>query len=149
MPITVRPGERVSVLIVDDEPEIREMLREFLESMDCFNFIVEAEDGHRAITKAQNQRFDLIISDFKMPKMDGLSFIKHLRASKDDKNIKTPFLFLSGNFTKDTIALALEKEVRYFIAKPFNGETFVQKVEEILLKEKRDKIKPVALKRAQ
>lgn len=146
MPITVKPGERVSVLIVDDEADIREMLREFLHSMDCFDFIVEAEDGHRAITKAQNQKFDLIISDFKMPKMDGLSFIKHLRASKDDKNLRTPFLFLSGNFTKDTIAKALEKEVRYFIAKPFNGEAFVQKVEEILLKERKEKVRPIPLK---
>ena len=59
MPITVKPGERVSVLIVDDEADIREMLKEFLHSMDCFDFIVEAEDGHRAITKAQNQKFDL------------------------------------------------------------------------------------------
>ncbi|MBJ00486.1 MAG: response regulator [Halobacteriovoraceae bacterium] len=149
MPITVKPGERVSVLIVDDEADIREMLKEFLHSMDCFDFIVEAEDGHRAITKAQNQKFDLIISDFKMPKMDGLSFVKHLRSSKDDKNLRTPFLFLSGNFTKDTIAKALEKEVRYFIAKPFNGEAFVQKVEEILLKERREKVRPIPLKAAQ
>ena len=149
MPITVKPGERVSVLIVDDDADIREMLKEFLHSMDCFDFIVEAEDGHRAITKAQNQKFDLIISDFKMPKMDGLSFVKHLRSSKDDKNLRTPFLFLSGNFTKDTIAKALEKEVRYFIAKPFNGEAFVQKVEEILLKERREKVRPIPLKAAQ
>ena len=96
-----------------------------------------------------NSEFDLIISDFKMPKMDGLSFVKHLRSSKDDKNLRTPFLFLSGNFTKDTIAKALEKEVRYFIAKPFNGEAFVQKVEEILLKERREKVRPIPLKAAQ
>ena len=146
MPIAPKLGEKLSVLIVDDEDEIREMLREFLQSMRCWDFIVEAEDGHRAISKAQNQRFDLIISDFKMPKMDGLSLIKHLRATKEDQNQKTPVLFLSGNFTKETIAKALSQEVKYFMAKPFNGESFIEKVEEILTKERKEKLKVIPQK---
>lgn len=143
---TLKSGNKLSVLVVDDEVEIREMLKEFLSSMGCWDFIVEAEDGHRAIAKAQNQRFDLIVTDFKMPKMDGLSLVKHLRATKEDQNQRTPVFFLSGNFTKETIAKALSQEVRYFMAKPFTGDAFIKKVEEILQKEKKEKLKTITQK---
>ena len=80
-----------NILIVDDEPQIREIVKEVLIQND--HRVAEASDGLEAIERLQHSFFNLIISDFTMPQMGGLGILKHLRKN----SIRTPVLILSGS----------------------------------------------------
>lgn len=128
---------------MDDEDDIRETLRMFLEMMELFTFIVEAKDGADAFQKAQNQNFDLIITDLLMPRVRGIEFIENYFNFEENKRIekKTPFIILSANVTGEEISKAIELGVRNVVTKPCTAEDFIQKVSEVLRKYKREKIK--------
>ena len=80
------------ILVVDDEQEIREVLKEYLEYNEHDGFeAVLASDGLEAIKLCENQTFDLVIMDIMMPKMDGMSALKEIR-----KNQNTPIIVLSA-----------------------------------------------------
>jgi CheY-like chemotaxis protein len=80
-----------NVLIVDDEPQIREIVKEVL--VQNGHRVSEASDGLEAIERLTNSFFNLIISDFTMPRMGGLGILKYLRKN----NLKTATVILSGS----------------------------------------------------
>lgn len=143
MKLQLRAGEKLSVLVVDDEADIRETLVMFLEMMDIFSFIVQADDGSDAFRKCQNQKFDLIVTDLMMPKMRGIELIRSFKAYEKKQKIEepTPFIILSANITGDEVKKALHFGVKYLVTKPCTAEAFVQKVTEVLAREKKDKVK--------
>ena len=73
-------GQR-HLLVVDDDPDMRNLLRQTLEKEGCF--IVEAEDGLAALESLQTHKPDLILLDLEMPRMDGLTFAHEIRARED------------------------------------------------------------------
>jgi CheY-like chemotaxis protein len=142
--VTLKPGNKLSVMVVDDEEDIRETLKMFLEMMDLFTFIVEAEDGSDGLRKAENQSFDLIITDLMMPKVRGIELIQKLRSYEEKKGeYRTPIAILSANVTSEEVQKAIHFGVKYVVTKPCSAEDFVEKVQNILIKEKRDKIKVI------
>ena len=143
MHITVRPGERLHALVVDDEGEIRETLIAFLESMDLFTTIIEASDGAEAMRKCQNQQFDVIITDLMMPKVRGTEFIINYRdfVKRNKVEAPSPIAILSANLTSTEVKKALSFGVKYLLTKPCSIEDFINRVSEILIKERREKIK--------
>ncbi|MCZ6601527.1 MAG: response regulator [Planctomycetota bacterium] len=80
-----------NVLIVDDEPEIREIVREIL--VQNGHRVTEATDGLDAVERLTHSHFDLIITDFTMPRMGGLGILKYLRKN----GVRTPTVILSGS----------------------------------------------------
>ena len=80
-----------NVLIVDDEPQIREIVKEVL--VQNGHRVAEAADGLEAIERLQNSFFNLIITDFTMPQMGGLGILKYMRKNK----IRTAVVILSGS----------------------------------------------------
>jgi YesN/AraC family two-component response regulator len=141
MNISLRPNEKLSVLIADDEVDIRETLVAFLEMMDCFTFISEASDGAEAYIKYQNQNFDFVITDLMMPKVRGIEFIERLQ--KDcarKKKPLTPTMILSANVTGDEVKKAIPLGVKYVMTKPCTAEQFIDKVAEVIQKEFRSKV---------
>jgi YesN/AraC family two-component response regulator len=141
--LELKPNEKLSVMIVDDEEDIRETLRMFLEMMEIFTSIVEAEDGGDAMRKTENQKFDLIITDLMMPKVRGIQLIEKFKREEKKKAEPnpTPFIILSANVTGDEVTKAIHFGVKYVITKPCSADEFVNKVQEVLVKEKRSKIK--------
>ena len=105
----------MKILIVDDNPTERKLLRRILEKQDCE--VLEAADGEEGIQMAGAHRPDLIISDALMPKMDGFNFLRILR--KDPELQKIPFVFYSAVYTglKDE-DLAVSLGASAFIVKP-------------------------------
>ena len=79
------------VLLIDDELEILEVLKLILTHAG-FEVSV-AENGETALTKLGENNFNVVVCDYKMPKMDGISLLKIVRQHKD----YTPFIFFSGN----------------------------------------------------
>ncbi len=101
-----------SILIIDDEKAIRYALREILEHEG--HKVEEAEDGASGLDKAKKGKFDLVLCDIKMPKMDGLEVLEKLHAHNED----LPVVMISGHGTIDTAVDALKKGAFDFIQKP-------------------------------
>lgn len=141
MPVTVKFGEKLSALLVDDADETRGPLMALLENMDCWAFIVEAQSEPQALLKVQNQTFDLILLNLNQPKACEFEFIQDLKHIEKEKTNPTPILILSEDFTGDDIETLLEFNIKYVLTKPCSPEAITEKVEEILVREKEEKIK--------
>lgn len=100
------------ILIVDDEPSIRSTLREILE-FEKYQ-VEEAADGMECIARVQREKFDALILDIKMPKMDGLEALERLQILRPE----LPVVMISGHATIDIAVEAVRKGAFDFIQKP-------------------------------
>jgi len=101
-----------TILIVDDERSIRNTLKEILEFE---NYQVDtANDGQDAIDKVANKPYDVVLCDVKMPKVDGLEFLAHVKSNKFDGQV----IMISGHLTIDTAVEATRMGAFDFIEKP-------------------------------
>ncbi len=139
-------GKRLSVLVVDDEPDIREILKTFLEMMEVFDFIIEAGDGAEAFNKCQIQQFDLIITDLMMPKVKGITFIENMlkKEKKLQEKDRSSFIILSGNVTNTEVAHAVGLGIKNILIKPCSSEQLMEKVKVVLSTEKSEKVKVIS-----
>ena len=102
------------ILVVDDESDVRELLRKFLTRR---GYEVDtASDGMAAIEAIRDNHPDIVLLDIRLPKIDGLSVLRRLRDDADDVAIIT----MSGIADEDTARQSLELGAADFITKPFN-----------------------------
>lgn len=102
------------VLVIDDEKAIRRSIKEILE-FEKYE-VDEAEDGVQGFGMAQKNNYDVILSDIKMPKMDGLE----LQNKLNEANISSALIIMSGHGTIDTAVDAVKKGAFDFLAKPID-----------------------------
>jgi len=100
------------ILIVDDEVPIRRTLRDILE-FEGYE-VDEASDGLECVAKVQKEKYDVIITDIKMPRMDGIEALERLQILSPE----TPVIMVSGHGTIDTAVEAVKKGAFDFISKP-------------------------------
>ena len=100
------------VLIVDDEKSIRRTLRDILE-FEKYE-VEEASDGMECLVKLKQSRYDVVIMDIKMPKMDGMEALERVQILAPD----TPVVMISGHANIDTAVEAVKKGAFDFISKP-------------------------------
>lgn len=112
-------------LVVDDSSTMRRIIKNTLKRIG-YEDIVEAENGQDGLTKLGG--IDIILTDWNMPEMDGLEFVKNVRGS----NPTIPILMVTTNAAKDDIVSALKNGVNNYIVKPFTPETLKEKVEAVL-----------------
>lgn len=103
-----------SILVVDDELLIRDLLYDFFTGQGWD--ISVAEDGEKALEIMRARKFDLVLTDIKMPAMDGLALTSHVKQS----NPELPVVLMTGFPSVDTAVEALRKKVDDYIIKPFN-----------------------------
>lgn len=100
------------ILIVDDERSIRSTLSEILQHE---GYKVElAENGEEGLAKFNNNPFDVVLCDIKMPKMDGMEFLEKARQSNPD----IPLIMISGHGTIETAVEAVKKGAFDYVSKP-------------------------------
>ena len=125
--------ERMIVLVVDDDEVVRKIVIEHLTSFGFKNFL-EARDGAEAFRFVvdQIQRIDLIISDWEMPRTDGLTFLRAVRAHKH--RAETPFIMITSQQSQERMKISSAKKhlVNSYIVKPFRGEILREKVFQVL-----------------
>ena len=100
------------ILIIDDEKAICNTLKEIL-SYEKYEVDI-ANDGAEGIKKAETGNYDLVLSDIKMPKMDGIEVLQKLQEMNPD----LPVVMISGHGTIDTAVDALKKGAYDYISKP-------------------------------
>ncbi len=102
------------LLIIDDEKSIRKTLREILE-YEKYQ-VDEASDGAEGIAMIQKEKYDIVLCDIKMPKMDGIELLDKVMQLSSD----TPVVMISGHGNIETAVEAVKKGAFDFIAKPLD-----------------------------
>ncbi len=113
------------VLIVDDEENIREGLREYAEFEG--HTVTEAVDGMDAVNKCKNNDFDVIIMDIMMPRLDGFSACKEIRKIKD-----IPVLMLSARGEEYDKLFGFELGIDDYVVKPFSPKEVMARINVII-----------------
>lgn len=120
-------GRMGRVLLVDDEAAVRGTLRAVLESQgyECD----EAEHGAEALTILEQQHFDLIITDNKMPVLNGVEFLKQYSQKPDPK---PPVIFFTGDISDEEKDLAMKAGARAVLQKPPNFGEIISAVQQAI-----------------
>ncbi|MDA8161751.1 MAG: response regulator [Desulfobacteraceae bacterium] len=118
----------IKVMIVDDFATMRRIVKNILAQLGFKNFI-EADDGSTAWDILKKEEVGLIVSDWNMPKMTGIEFLKKVRA--DEKLKDLPFLMVTAEAQKENIVEAVKARVSNYIVKPFTPETLGEKIQKI------------------
>lgn len=113
------------ILVVDDEENIREVLKEYAEFEG--HDVDEAEDGMEAVEMARNNDYDIIIMDIMMPRLDGYSACKEIR-----KFQSTPVLMLSARGEEYDKLFGFELGIDDYVVKPFSPKEVMARVNAII-----------------
>lgn len=118
------------ILVADDMPTIRELVKNQLKNLG-FKNIIEASDGEAAMNLVISNTtvgtpIGLVVSDWNMPKMSGLEFLKQIRASTDWANL--PFILLTSESERDQVTEAILAGVSQYLVKPFAAKSFEEKL---------------------
>tara|TARA_Y100000746_G_C15282073_1_gene358079 strand:- start:157 stop:597 length:441 start_codon:yes stop_codon:yes gene_type:complete len=117
--------EKLRILVVDDEEEIRNLLQGVLRDLGIVRVHL-AENGAMAWQRLSRSEldYDLVISDWLMPRMDGLELLNKMRKCGS----KTPFMMLTVKVTVEAVAAAKAAGVTIYLAKPFTYSDFSKKI---------------------
>jgi PAS domain S-box-containing protein len=128
---SISENSRKTILLVEDEEIIRDMMREIL--LNAGYDITVAKNGIEAfkVCETSGKTFDLVITDFNMPEMNGRELAEKLKAVCGS----TEILFISGYTDDEDFLQEISNSDKNFIAKPFSPEILVLKVKKILAKD--------------
>jgi two-component system chemotaxis response regulator CheY len=119
-------ANHLSVLIVDDQMSMRGITRNALHQLGVTK-ITEARNGNEALTMLDG--VTLVISDWNMPDMDGLTLLRTVRSRPATKTM--PFIMCTGNASSDFVQSAIKAGVNNYIVKPFDFNTFKKRIEQV------------------
>jgi DNA-binding response OmpR family regulator len=111
------------ILIVDDDPELRDALTEQLSVYEEFE-AAAAEDGSRGMQAAKEGQIDLVIMDVGMPDIDGREAVRILRRN----GFKAPIIMLTGHDTDSDTILGLELGANDYVTKPFRFAVLLARI---------------------
>ena len=126
-PNPMNPNHRF--LVVDDFAPMREIIRKVLQELG-YEHIQEANDGATALPLLQATHFDLLITDWNMPKLAGIDLLRAVRA--EPKTAKLPVLMVTAEVKREQIIAATQAGVNGYIIKPFTPSALAAKVQQIL-----------------
>ena len=118
----------ISALIVDDQQTMRSLVRTGLNQLGITN-TREAADGEDALRALIARSAHLVISDFNMPKMDGLQLLRAIRSHEPIKGVA--FIMLTGRADRELVQRAAQFGVNNYLVKPFTVATLREKIEQV------------------
>ncbi|MGE5226097.1 MAG: response regulator [Planctomycetaceae bacterium] len=120
------------ILVIDDEPDVRWMLRLSLERLG--HEVLLAEDGLRGVAMAQRQKPDVVVLDLMMPVMDGYGVLDAMQ--RDPRTARLPILVLTAKALPDEEERVTEAGARRFVTKPFDPLDLAAALEELLVEDR-------------
>lgn len=118
----------IKVLVVDDQMTMRALVRSALQQIGMTD-VADAVDGEDGLKQLAARPVELIISDYNMPKVDGLEFLKSVRGNERTK--KSAFIMLTGRSDKELVQRAVQYGVNNYLAKPFTTAELKKKIEQV------------------
>lgn len=118
-----------NIILIDDEELTQELIKHMLSDLTCGE-VALFSSSQKALQRLQKSPdfFDLVISDWEMPGMDGLEFLRVFRQF----NKETPVLMVTGNTSRELVMEAIQAGVSDFLAKPFTTRDLLGKVEKLV-----------------
>ncbi|MBA6098028.1 response regulator [Pseudomonas juntendi] len=123
---------KVNVLVVDDAPFIRDLVRKCLRSAFPGMTIDDAVNGRKAMAMLGKEAFDLVLCDWEMPEMSGLELLTWCRQQPALKQLQ--FIMVTSRGDKENVIQAIQAGVSDFVGKPFTNEQLLTKVKKALTK---------------
>lgn len=117
------------LLLVDDSATMRRIIRSNLKFAG-YDDVVEAGNGVEGLSCLAAHPIDLVVTDWNMPEMNGIEFVKAIRSQDQFKGL--PILMITTVAERENIMMALSAGVTNYIVKPFDAETLKKKLEQIL-----------------
>jgi two-component system chemotaxis response regulator CheY len=123
--------KNIKILVVDDFPTMRRIIRNLLKELEFVN-VDEAEDGAIGLEKLKGGNYGFVVSDWNMPNMDGLAMLQAIRA--DPTMAKLPVLMVTAEAKKENIVAAAQSGANGYVVKPFTAITLEEKITKIFEK---------------
>jgi two-component system chemotaxis response regulator CheY len=121
--------KNMSILVVDDFPTMRRIVRTLLKELGYAN-VDEAEDGVAGLARLRGGNFDFVVSDWNMPNLDGLAMLKEIRADAALSHL--PVLMVTAEAKKENIIAAAQAGANGYVVKPFTAGTLDEKLSKII-----------------
>ncbi len=119
----------MKVMLVDDSRTIRNIQKNVLGQLGHTE-ILEAGDGLEALKLLETDTPDLMLVDWNMPNMDGITLVRKVR----ETNKKTPIIMCTTEAQKDRVIEAIKAGVNNYVVKPFNVESLSEKIDQTMAK---------------
>ena len=124
--------KKMKMLLIDDDEWIRDSLSIYFESRGCNLKVLEtAEEGIEALKK---QDYDIIVTDYRLPGMDGLEFLKRIQ----DSHPQAMKILITAYRSEDIVSKAIRIGIHDFIDKPFTAKTIEDSLSRLLQEQKRN-----------
>lgn len=120
----------INILIVEDDKALAHMIEEIINKAFKNVSVAIVSNGANALDAVFQSTFQLIISDWNMPKMNGFELLTELRSQGTTKNI--PFLMLTGRDDMPSVMTALEGGVTGYLTKPFEKQSIIDRINNML-----------------
>ena len=120
----------MKILVVDDFSTMRRIIKNLLRDLG-FNNTDEADDGLTALPMLKSGKYDLLVTDWNMPGMQGIDLLKAVRADGDENLKNIPVLMVTAEQKKEQIVEAAQAGVNGYIVKPFTALILKEKLEKI------------------
>ncbi len=117
----------MKVMLIDDSRTMREVQKSVLSQLG-YTEVQEASDGEEALALLESSAPDLLLVDWRMPNMDGLSFVKAFRQS----DATTPIIMVASEAERARVVEAVKAGVDNFVIKPFTPDLLSQRIQETL-----------------
>ena len=117
----------MKILTVDDSSKMRRIIKNTLNRIG-YDDVVEAQDGNDGLAKMEG--VELVLTDWNMPEMDGLTFVKTVRANPAYASV--PIIMVTTEAAKKEILEAIKSGVNDYIVKPFTPDTLKEKLDKVL-----------------
>ena len=123
--------DRLRVLVVEDQPYMRQIIRQTLERMGV-RHVYEAEDGGAGFKITVTMRPDIVFCDIHMEPVDGIQYLTQLRQFRNEEVARIPVVFLTADAEEDTVIKSKRSAVNGYIVKPTNAARLKENINRLL-----------------
>jgi len=116
-------------LVIDDSLPMRRIITNVLSRLGHTDVVV-AGNGREALKRVETEQIDFVITDWYMPEMSGLDFLRALRSKEATKDV--PIVIVTANGSRDDVAQAIGLRVNGYVLKPFTAETLKDRIAAIV-----------------
>ncbi|MDR3237075.1 MAG: response regulator [Spirochaetia bacterium] len=120
-----------NVLVVDDSQIMRNIVKNSFAALDIPCRFLEATNGKDALNQLEENKIDLVLLDWNMPKLSGIEFLKRVR--DDERYTQLPVIMVTSEAAKYNVVEALQAGATDYIIKPVNEQKFREKISKIKL----------------